>query len=89
MAPTYNSFLVRYWTLEGGAARLEVEHIQSGARTRVAAPDQALAWLRARAGDATAGAGATTGAGNSSGPDRRPPGNGERPGGIHDDRPTE
>jgi hypothetical protein len=89
MTPAYSSFLVRYWTMDGGAARIEVEHIQSRARTRVASPAAALAWLRARAGDAPADADAMTGPGDPAGPDSRVPGHGSRPGGMTDETPTE
>jgi hypothetical protein len=47
-AKEYSSFLIRWWRLRGDERRLEVEHIQSGQRTRVASPAEALAWMGAR-----------------------------------------
>ena len=41
----YDSFLLRYWQLNDDGQRLEIEHIQSGARTRVASVAAALAWI--------------------------------------------
>ena len=39
------SFLVRWWVVNDGSLRIELEHIQSGERTVVASPAEALAWM--------------------------------------------
>jgi hypothetical protein len=51
MAKWYGSFLVRCWHLADDAQRLEIEHIQSGARVRVATVAAAVAWMSARESD--------------------------------------
>ena len=51
MAKWYGSFLVRCWHLADDEQRLEIEHIQSGARVRVATIAAAVAWMSARDGD--------------------------------------
>ena len=56
MARRYTSFVVRCWRLEAAARRIEIEHVQSGARTRVASVADALAWMEARAGRPAGGA---------------------------------
>jgi hypothetical protein len=43
----YTSFLIRCWRLGDGTERLQLEHIQSGARTRVVTLGEAVAWMRA------------------------------------------
>ena len=35
MTRAYGAFLIRYWRLRGAERRIEIEHIQSGGRTRV------------------------------------------------------
>ncbi len=54
MAKWYDSFLLRRWHLDDDGQRFEIEHIQSGARTRVASLAAALAWIGNR--DRPAGA---------------------------------
>ncbi len=44
----YGSFLLRYWQLNDDGQRLEIEHIQSGAKTRVASVAAAIAWISDR-----------------------------------------
>ena len=46
MASMYGAFLLRCWRLNGGVERIEVAHIQSGERTRVASVAAALDWIR-------------------------------------------
>lgn len=45
MAKWYESFLLRWWHLDDDGQRLEIEHIQSGAKGRVASVAAALAWI--------------------------------------------
>ena len=47
-AKEYSSFLVRSWRLRDDARRLEIEHIQSGQRTRVDSLAAAMDWMSAR-----------------------------------------
>ncbi len=56
MVKHYCAFLVRCWRLDDGERRIEIAHIQSGARTRVTSIAAALAWISARS-RATAAAG--------------------------------
>lgn len=44
----YRSYLLRWWDLQSGEWRIEVEHLQSGERTVVATVEEAVAWLAAR-----------------------------------------
>jgi hypothetical protein len=46
MVRRYNSFLVRCWTFDGDTWRILIEHLQSGARTHVTVPDDAMDWIR-------------------------------------------
>ncbi len=55
MARHYYAFLVRCWRLDDGERRIEIAHIQSGARTRVTSIAAALAWIGARAAEHEAG----------------------------------
>lgn len=48
MARHYDSFLVRIWRLSGGVERVEVEHVQSGERARLASLDGAVSWITRR-----------------------------------------
>lgn len=41
----YRSFLVRWWDLQSGERRIEVEHLQSGERTVVATTAAAVEWI--------------------------------------------
>jgi hypothetical protein len=47
VATRYSSFLVRFYLLERGE-RIEVEHVQSGAKTHVTAIEAATTWMRAQ-----------------------------------------
>ena len=47
---SYDSFLLRCWGLESERPRIKLEHVQSGASTRVTTLAAALAWINARAG---------------------------------------
>jgi hypothetical protein len=42
----YDSFVLRCWRLRDEQQRIEVEHLQSGARTRVLALSAALDWIQ-------------------------------------------
>ena len=44
----YMSFLIRCWRLRGGARRIQVEHVQTGATARVPTFEAALDWLSSR-----------------------------------------
>ncbi len=48
MARRYRSFLIRIYERERGRQRIEIEHIQSGAKTRVTSEAEAVAWMRAQ-----------------------------------------
>ncbi len=48
MARSYGSFIVRYWLLDGNQERIEIEHMQTGDRVRVASLDEGVAWMAAR-----------------------------------------
>jgi hypothetical protein len=43
----YSSFLIRLYLHERGE-RVEVEHVQSGAKTRLASVEAATVWMRAQ-----------------------------------------
>jgi hypothetical protein len=45
MARLDRSFLVRWWVIDDGSLRIELEHIQSGARAVASSPEDALAWM--------------------------------------------
>ena len=47
MVRRYNSFLVRCWLFDGDTWRIQMQHIQSGDRTQVTLPEQAMEWIRA------------------------------------------
>ena len=57
MARRYDSFVLRCWRLGGDERRVEVEHLQSGGRTRVTALAAAVEWISTRCGDSGARAG--------------------------------
>jgi hypothetical protein len=44
-----NSFLLRFWDRADGTVRIEIEHIQEGARVVVDSTAVALSWIDARA----------------------------------------
>jgi hypothetical protein len=44
-ARRYSAYLVRHWSLPGGAERIEVQHIQSGESTKVPDFQAALEWM--------------------------------------------
>ncbi len=48
MARSYGSFVVRYWLLDDDQERIEIEHMQTGDRVRVASLDEGVAWITAR-----------------------------------------
>jgi hypothetical protein len=48
----YASFLLRCWDLEGDRRRIQIEHIQTGAATRVATLAAAAIWMRTVAAEA-------------------------------------
>lgn len=39
------SFFVRWWVVNDGSLRIELEHIQSGERIVVGSPTEALVWM--------------------------------------------
>lgn len=45
--PTYATFVLRHWRRDDGVERIEVEHVQSGTRARLASLAEALAWIDA------------------------------------------
>ena len=47
MVRRYNSFLVRCWIIDGDTWRIQVEHVQSGAQTHLALPEEVMDWIRA------------------------------------------
>ena len=47
----YCSFLVRCWRTTNGSNRLQVQHIQSGARATLASVAAALAWIDVQRGE--------------------------------------
>ena len=64
MGKAYGAFLLRYWRLPGGGQRLDVEHVQTGARVRFATFAAANEWIDANVGDPSSS--------NSSRPTARP-----------------
>jgi hypothetical protein len=48
MTRQHNSFLLRCWTLRDGQERIEIEHIQSGERTRLSSLAAVMEWIGAR-----------------------------------------
>jgi hypothetical protein len=54
MARRYDSFVLRCWRLSGEERRVEVEHLQSGGRTRVTALAAAVEWISTQCGDSGA-----------------------------------
>src|SRR3954453_12135903 len=51
MTRRYESYRVRCWRWTDGSQRMVIEHVQSGSRTVVASPSDAVAWIS----DQTAG----------------------------------
>ena len=49
MQRRFNSFLLRFWERADGTVRIEIEHIQEGARVVVDSTAVALHWIDARA----------------------------------------
>jgi hypothetical protein len=43
----YATFVLRHWRRDDGTERVEIEHVQSGARARLASLAEALAWIDA------------------------------------------
>ena len=48
MARRYAAFIVRCWLTGAGEQRIEIEHVQSGEKTRCASALSAVAWLYAQ-----------------------------------------
>ena len=62
MARRYDSFVIRCWRVSDDQRRIEVEHLQSGGRTRVLALAAAVDWITTQCGDSgTRAAGARPG----------------------------
>ncbi len=55
MTRTYGSFLLRCWRLDADEQRIEIEHIQSHQRIRVATVAAAVEWICARSDDSNMG----------------------------------
>ena len=51
MTRQYDSFVLRCWQLGDDERRIEVEHLQSGRRTRVAVLAAAADWITTQCGD--------------------------------------
>ena len=45
MTRRYSGFVLRCWDIGGRYCRIEIEHVQSGARTRVDSLDAAVTWI--------------------------------------------
>jgi hypothetical protein len=43
----YRTYVVRHWRRDDGTVRVEIEHVQTGARARLASLAEALAWIDA------------------------------------------
>jgi hypothetical protein len=54
MARRYDSFVIRCWRVSDDQRRIEVEHLQSGGRTRVSALTAAVDWITTQCGDSDA-----------------------------------
>src|SRR5947209_11946562 len=54
----YHSFVVRCWRVAGQQERVDVEHLQSGGRTRVLTFSDAAAWMSAECDTSVKGSGA-------------------------------
>jgi hypothetical protein len=48
MGKRYAAFLLRWWRRESGAQRIEIEHVQSDAKTVVTSVPDAVAWVNAQ-----------------------------------------
>jgi len=44
----YDSFLIRYWRLDGDKKRVAIEHLQSGGTGRLPSLAAAIAWIEVR-----------------------------------------
>ena len=55
MARHYGSFLVRCWEVGADQRRIEIEHVQSGQRTRVSSLADVVRWMEAHCARASAG----------------------------------
>jgi hypothetical protein len=44
----YETFLIRHWRLDGGAERVEVTHVPTGAQVLLFSLAQALEWMSAQ-----------------------------------------
>ena len=47
----YDSFVLRCWRVMSDERRIEVEHLQSGTRTRVGTLEAAVAWINGECGE--------------------------------------
>jgi hypothetical protein len=54
MVRLHGSFLVRWWVRDDGGERIELIHIQSGAKAVTESLAEALTWMRLSAGSDTA-----------------------------------
>ncbi|MCC6626151.1 MAG: hypothetical protein IT340_01990 [Chloroflexi bacterium] len=43
----YRTYVLRHWRRDDGVERIEIEHVQSGTRARLASLAEALAWIDA------------------------------------------
>jgi hypothetical protein len=53
MPQRYSAYLLRHWQLANGRERVEVQHIQTGDRTRHPTLADACAWLTSQAREPT------------------------------------
>jgi hypothetical protein len=52
MARRYDAFLIRRWSLDDGRWRIEVTHVQSGAKTLVASLVEVTEWIASQSVEA-------------------------------------
>ncbi len=74
MPKLYSAFMLRCWRLGTDAERIEIEHIQTGEKTRVSSVQAALDWIRSFIQDEPIEQGARAGAGGAAplSPSERP-----------------
>lgn len=80
MVRRYGTFVLRYWRLDGRGERVAIEHIQSGARTRVASFGAAEAWIAAQVGSTQRSENGDMPPGGRPEGDPGPPSTGDEPG---------
>jgi hypothetical protein len=61
----YRTYVVRHWRRDDGSERVEIEYVQSGAKTRLTSLAEALAWIETNCGPAIASLHAAGGAKSS------------------------